>query len=66
MLEHERGLGDDVFETKVIGIYSSEEKAAEAIARLKVEEGFRDFLDGFEVYSFELDDTQWEEGFKVA
>jgi hypothetical protein len=63
MLEHERELGDEVYETKIIGIFSSEQKAKDAVERLKVEKGFENYPDGFEVYPFELDDTQWNEGF---
>lgn len=49
-------------ESKLIGVYSSEEKARDAIARLRVQPGFRDYPNGFEIRPRALDDD-WKEGF---
>ena len=61
---------DDHIERKEIGIYSSAEKAEEAINLLKQKNGFRDTADGFEikrVFKFfkppYLDNTYWIDGF---
>lgn len=50
-------------ESKLIGIYSSEERAKDAIERLRTKPGFRDYPEGFEIYEDELDMTDWREGF---
>jgi hypothetical protein len=50
-------------EEKFIGIYSTEEKAKAAIARLRTLPGFRDYPDGFEIHRQRVDATGWNEGF---
>ncbi len=45
-------------ETKIIGIYSSVEKANAAAFELQKQPGFIDHPDGFELYTIELD-TIW-------
>jgi hypothetical protein len=52
--------GDNV---KILGIYSSEAKAEERIARARLDEGFRDEPDCFHVAEYELDHDQWVGGF---
>jgi homoserine kinase type II len=46
-----------------IGIYATEADAAEAIGRLRDQPGFRDFPEGFNIYSVTLGVTGWQEGF---
>jgi hypothetical protein len=48
---------------KVIGIYSSEQKAAEAIKRLKSKPGFATVKEGFHIDKYELNKDHWTEGF---
>jgi hypothetical protein len=50
-------------ESKLIGVYSSEEEASEAIARLRKQPGFRDYPNGFEIHQRTLDADSWTEGF---
>lgn len=50
-------------ETKIIGIYSTKERALEAIERLKTKPGFIDYPEGFEVEIYILDRDEWEDGF---
>ena len=50
-------------ESKLIGVYSSEERAKEALEKVRIQPGFRDYPDGFEIYEDELDMTDWREGF---
>ena len=66
LLNHVRDLDDEVSEVKCIGIYSSEDSARAAVARLTKQPGFRDYPDGFEIDSYELDEDQWSEGFVVG
>lgn len=46
-----------------IGIYATEADAAEAVGRLRDKPGFRDFPEGFNIYSVTLGMTGWQEGF---
>jgi hypothetical protein len=63
MLWHVRE--DDTYkeDAKLIGAYSSPETAAAAIARLKGQPGFCDYVAGFEVSTYEVDKDHWCEGF---
>ena len=54
-------------EEKLIGIYSTEEKAKEAIQSHKDLEGFRDYpVDCFEIHEYETDKLNWNEGFTTV
>ncbi|HEX5454412.1 MAG TPA: hypothetical protein VFX06_11520 [Stellaceae bacterium] len=48
---------------KLLGIYSTKEKAEAALALLRHKPGFRDHPDGFEVLDGPIDETYWLEGF---
>lgn len=48
---------------KIIGYYSSEVKALQAIERLKSKEGFRSYPGGFRVYDAVVDQDLWRSGF---
>jgi hypothetical protein len=68
LLEHyyEDTIDEDITsgETKTLGIFSTEEKAKEAIQFYKVLPGFKDYPDDcFNVEEFELDDKWWDTGF---
>ena len=59
--------GDEYKENaKLIGVYSSSESAAAAVARLRNEPGFVNYPQGFEVDAYELDKDHWSEGFGIA
>ena len=47
----------------LIGVYESEAAANAAIGRLKEKRGFRDFPQGFQVASYEVNKDHWTEGF---
>ncbi|MGN6058985.1 MAG: DUF7336 domain-containing protein [Sphingomicrobium sp.] len=55
--------GDDA---KLIGVYSSEDEARQAIARLADQPGFRDHPNGFQFEPYELNKDHWSEGFVSA
>ena len=67
LLWHTHDLTDDCGtheEVKLIGVFSSEEKASEAMEQLKDKEGFRDFpVSCFEISKMEIDQTNWADGF---
>lgn len=50
-------------EAKLIGVFSSEERAREAIDRLLGKPGFIDHPDGFTIDAYEIDHSSWESGF---
>ena len=52
--------GQDI---KLIGVYSSNEKAEAALFRAKNLEGFKDHQNGFEVSKYKLDRDGWTAGF---
>lgn len=47
----------------MLGVYSSEVKAKRAIVRLMKVPGFNRYPDGFYVDRYELDQSNWAEGF---
>lgn len=49
--------------TKIIGIYSSREKAELTVKEYKSLPGFRDYPDSFFIDKYEVDKNNWEEGF---
>lgn len=54
-------------EEKLVGVFSSELKAREAIERLRGREGFRDFpLACFEIHKMEIDRVSWTDGFSTV
>lgn len=65
-LYHIRTRPDGEDDEKLIGIYTTEEKAKAAIERVKGAPGFRDYPDGFEIFEHRLDEDGWVEGFISA
>ena len=59
---------DDEFadDAKLIGVYTSEDEAREAIERLADQPGFRDHREGFQFEPYELNKHHWNEGFVSA
>jgi homoserine kinase type II len=53
-------------DVKLIGIYSTEEDAHAAIARLVVQPGFQDVPKGFHVDRYTVGKDHWTEGFKIV
>ena len=66
MVYHSRELDDGEESLKLIGIYTSEERAKEAIKRVIGQRGFKDFPNGFQIYPHRLDKDGWTEGFICA
>lgn len=70
LLWHIHDLKDDYGtheEEKLIGVFSSEEKANAAIDTLKNREGFRDCpLSCFEIHKTEVDRMSWVDGFTTV
>ncbi len=51
---------------KTTGIFSTEERARQAIEKFGVLRGFRDFPDGWRIHRRTVDKTSWTEGFDKA
>ena len=47
MVEHSRKVEEDVYDSKLLGFFSTKEKAEQAILEYKTVIGFRDYPDGF-------------------
>jgi hypothetical protein len=56
---HEGGEED----IKLIGAYSSEATAKQAIERLKLQPGFCEVPEGFTIGPYRLDEDNWAEGY---
>lgn len=63
VVQHVHEAPDGEEDTKFIGVYSSEEAARAAVARLSSQPGFREHREGFVVTPYELDKDHWTEGF---
>jgi hypothetical protein len=72
VLHHVHLLGDED-EVKLIGVYSTEERARAAAGRLASQPGFSDYpklldldddpREGFEIAEYEVDRDHWTEGY---
>jgi hypothetical protein len=60
---HVRAKDPDNDDVKSIGIFSSRKLAEAAIDRVKVQAGFRDYLDDFLIDEKTIDKVCWTEGF---
>ncbi len=65
ILLHERKKDLDNEDVKIIGIYSTKEKAEKTIDKFKKLPGFKDYPDSFNIDEYELDKDNWTEGFGV-
>lgn len=58
---HEFPDGED--DAKLIGVYASREDADAARARVGLQPGFRDLLEGFVIDEYEVGKDHWTEGY---
>lgn len=79
LLQHLHIHDDGDEDVKIIGIYSSYDKALEAVARLKTKPGFIDFPlvrdadideegneNGFYIERYQLNEDNWAEGYTMS
>jgi len=64
LVQHENIEDDYIEEPRIVGVYSSEKLAQEAIKRAKTISEFCDYPEGFQVTKYILDKDQWLGGFK--
>jgi hypothetical protein len=60
---HVHELDLDHEDVKLIGVYSSRQRAEEAVVRLSACPGFRDSPDTFHIDEYKVDRDHWEEGY---
>jgi hypothetical protein len=58
---HELPSGEE--DSKLIGVYATEQDAAEAIERAKQKPGFKEHPDDFSINAYTLGKDHWTEGF---
>jgi hypothetical protein len=63
LVHHVHELGDGREDVKLIGVFSTEERALAALERLKLQPGFRESVPGFHVERWTVDQVTWTEGF---
>lgn len=63
-LAHE--ISENIEDVKFIGAYSSEQKAQEAIERIKTQPGFVDASEGFSIDKYKIDKDHWCEGYTIV
>jgi hypothetical protein len=63
LLQHIHHIDVDLDNIKLIGIYSSQEKAQGAVQRCSLMPGFKDTPEGFEIVEYELDEDRWDDGY---
>ncbi|GAA5215961.1 hypothetical protein ACFSJ3_10265 [Corallincola platygyrae] len=72
LLEHLHVIAEGNECVKTLGIYASESEALQAVERLKIQQGFKDFPSvnpdsgeesGFYICRYELGKDHWPEGF---
>jgi homoserine kinase type II len=63
LVQHEHIENDNIEDTRIVGIYSSEKLAHKGIERAKKLSGFRDVPEGFEIIKYVLDKDSWFVGY---
>lgn len=63
VVQHVHEIDEDNEDVKLIGVYSSEQAANAAVARLSLQPGFRETTSGFHVDRYKVDQDHWTEGF---
>jgi hypothetical protein len=63
ILQHAGRTNDNEEDVKLIGIYSTQVRAEEAVCRLRSKPGFRDASEGFSIQAYPVDHDDWAEGF---
>lgn len=64
LLYHTHGDEDEIEENrKLIGIFSTPERAVQTRDSVRDKPGFRDYPDGFEIVDHRLDNVGWVDGF---
>ena len=63
VVQHVHDMEDGEEDVKMIGVYSSREKAEQAVERLQIQPGFSDLPEGFCIDRYPVDKDHWTEGY---
>jgi len=63
VVQHVHEFEDGEEDVKMIGVYSTRQRAQEAVERTRALPGFRDAPDGFHIDRYLLDQDHWTEGY---
>ena len=66
VLQHVHEFKNGNEDVKFVGVYSSRKEAEKAIAKLICISGFKDTPNGFSIDEYELNQTQWLDGYKTV
>jgi hypothetical protein len=66
VLQHVHSQEDGSEDVKFIGVYSSRQKAEEAVSRMSRLPGFADAPDGFHIDEYRVDRDHWVEGYAMV
>jgi hypothetical protein len=63
LVQHSYVSQDGNEDVKIVGVYSSLDRAESAVGRLGALPGFRDSPSGFSISEYQIDRDHWIEGF---
>jgi hypothetical protein len=63
LLWHVHEFEDQDDDEKLLGVFSSEDKAKESIVFYSSQPGFIEHPDGFIIVKYAIDELEWKEGF---
>jgi hypothetical protein len=66
LLWHEYEIEPDTDDAKLLGVFTSYEKAEEQKQYFLTQPGFRDHPNDFEIAEYTLDKRMWSEGFVIV
>lgn len=63
MLWHVHEFEDGHEDVKLLGVFSSKDKAEAALHEVEYQPGFKELPDGFSISEIDIDHIQWKEGY---
>jgi hypothetical protein len=63
IVHHVHEFEDGHEDHKIIGVFTTQEAAAVALAQVKDQPGFKECLQGFEITEWQLNRVGWPEGY---
>jgi len=63
VVQHVHEIDEDNEDVKLIGVYSSMENAKKSVERLKLQPGFSETQEGFNIEKYTLNKDHWIDGY---
>ena len=63
VVQHVHEMEDGEENVKMIGVYSTRERAEQAVRRLQLQPGFADIPEGFCIDTYPVDKDHWTDGY---